>query len=143
MAPKFKINCPICHKPELLYLSDHLKQVHQLSSDERQPWLKSAVFSSSKSNGIPYMPPFPFWGMRSIPQHSSDRIKPQPQQPRQPPRPTMKVESNCLKTKLYPDFQFNYSRLSLNGHLYKTDTSIKRTPRVGPCRSLLPLFDSL
>ena len=36
-----------------------------------------------------------------------------------------------------------YNRLSLNGHLYKTDTSLKRTPRVGPCLSLLPLFDSL
>ena len=34
-----------------------------------------------------------------------------------------------------------YSRLSLNGHLYKTDTSVKRTPKVGPCLSLLPLFD--
>ena len=33
-----------------------------------------------------------------------------------------------------------YSQLSLNGHLYKTDTSIKRTPRVGPCISLLPLL---
>ena len=28
--------------------------------------------------------------------------------------------------------KINYSRLSLNGHLYKTDTSLKRTPRVGP-----------
>ena len=36
-----------------------------------------------------------------------------------------------------------YGRLSLNGHLYKTDTSVKRTPRVGPCLSLLLLFDSL
>ena len=36
-----------------------------------------------------------------------------------------------------------YSRLSLNGHLYKTDISVKRTPRVGPCLSFLPLFDSL
>ena len=36
-----------------------------------------------------------------------------------------------------------YSRLSLNGHLYKTDTSVKRTPKVGPCLSLLLLFDSL
>ena len=26
-----------------------------------------------------------------------------------------------------------YSQLSLNGHLYKMDTSIKRTPGVGPC----------
>ena len=36
-----------------------------------------------------------------------------------------------------------HSRLSLNRHLYKTDTSVKRTPRVGPCHSLLLLFDSL
>ena len=36
-----------------------------------------------------------------------------------------------------------YSQLSLNGHLNKTDTSVKRTPRVGPSLSLLPLFDSL
>ena len=26
------------------------------------------------------------------------------------------------------------------GHLYKTDTSVKRTPRVGPCLSFLPLL---
>ena len=31
---------------------------------------------------------------------------------------------------------------SFNGHLYKTDISVKRTLRVGPCLSLLPLFDS-
>ena len=36
-----------------------------------------------------------------------------------------------------------YSGLSRNGHLYKTNTSVKRTPRVGSCLSLLPLFDSL
>ena len=36
-----------------------------------------------------------------------------------------------------------HSRLSINGHLYKTDTSVKWTHRVGPCLSLLPLFDSL
>ena len=36
-----------------------------------------------------------------------------------------------------------YSRLSLNGHLYKTETSVKLTPRVGSCLSLLLLFDSL
>ena len=36
-----------------------------------------------------------------------------------------------------------YCQLSLNGHLYKMDTSVKRTLRVGPWLSLLPLFDSL
>ena len=36
-----------------------------------------------------------------------------------------------------------YSLIFLNGHVYKTDTSVKRTLRVGPYLSLLPLFDSL
>ena len=36
-----------------------------------------------------------------------------------------------------------YSLLSLNRHLYETDTSVKRTLRVGPYLSLVPLFDSL
>ena len=36
-----------------------------------------------------------------------------------------------------------YSQLSLDGHLYKMHTSVKRTPTVGPCLSLLLLFDSL
>ena len=32
---------------------------------------------------------------------------------------------------------------SLDGHLYKTDTLIKWTPRVGPCLSLLPFILTL
>ena len=36
-----------------------------------------------------------------------------------------------------------YSRLSFNGHFYKTDTTVKRTPGDGPCLCLFPLFDSL
>lgn len=35
-----------------------------------------------------------------------------------------------------------YSRLSLNGHLYKTDTSVKWTARVRPYPSLVPITDS-
>ena len=37
-------------------------------------------------------------------------------------------------------FFWFYSRLSLNGHLYKMDTPVKRTPRVGPCLCLFPFF---
>ena len=37
----------------------------------------------------------------------------------------------------------DYSWLYYNGHLYRTRTSVKQTPKVGPCLSLLPLFDSL
>ena len=54
--------------------------------------------------------------------------------------------SSVLGTKFRTDEyvshsrKYMYSRLSLNGHLYKADTSVKRTPRVGPCLSFLPLF---
>ena len=52
---------------------------------------------------------------------------------------TLRINDGCVLEA----FSFYYSRLSLNGHLCKTNTSVKRTPRVGPCLSLLPLFDSL
>ena len=42
-----------------------------------------------------------------------------------------------------PSFIYEYGQLSLNGHLYKTHTSVKWTPTVGLCLSFLPLFDSL
>ena len=43
---------------------------------------------------------------------------------------------------LFIQFKFELqSMLTVNSLL--TDTSVKRTPRVGPCLSLLPLFDSL
>ena len=37
--------CSICGKQDLLKLSEHLRQVHQLSNEERQPYLKNAVYS--------------------------------------------------------------------------------------------------
>ena len=45
MPYKFKRDCPVCGKPELLSLNDHLRQVHRLKSHERKQWLKAAVFS--------------------------------------------------------------------------------------------------
>ena len=50
MPYKFKRDCPVCGKPELLSLSDHLRQVHRLKSHERKQWLKAAVFSGSKKS---------------------------------------------------------------------------------------------
>ena len=100
--------CPICRKPNLLSLSHHLSQVHNLSSEERKPWLKSAVFSLSKSTGLPYIPSFPFGGMPSYPLC----MNPQPQQPPstpQQPRKVAKIQaSHCLETKPYPDIKFNH-----------------------------------
>ena len=42
--------CPICGKQDLLKLSEHLRQVHQLSCNERKSYLKNAVFSSGFSS---------------------------------------------------------------------------------------------
>ncbi len=33
-----------------------------------------------------------------------------------------------------------YSQLSLNGHFYKTDTSVRRTPTVGPVPAVFQSF---
>ena len=45
MPYKYRRVCPICYKANLLFLANHLCQVHQLSSEERKPLLKSAIFS--------------------------------------------------------------------------------------------------
>ena len=50
MSYKFKRDCPLCGKPELLSLNDHLRQVHRFKSDERKQWLKAAVFPGSKKS---------------------------------------------------------------------------------------------
>ena len=50
MPYKFKRDWPVCGKPELLSLSDHLRQVHRLKSYERKQRLKAAVFSASKKS---------------------------------------------------------------------------------------------
>ena len=50
MPYEFKRDCPVCSKPELLSLSDHLRQVHRLKNHERKQWLKAAVFSGSKKS---------------------------------------------------------------------------------------------
>ena len=52
-------------------------------------------------------------------------------------------ELACIKNAGVYSCALFYSRLSLNGQLYKTDTSVKRTLIAGPCLCLFPLFDSL
>lgn len=42
--------CSICGKQDLLKLSDHLRQVHHLSMEDRQPYLKNAMFSTGLPN---------------------------------------------------------------------------------------------
>ena len=104
---------------ELLYLTDHLRQVHQLSREERQPLLKSAIFSHQVTPSLsPRVQPQGLntshilqHGMPSYPMG----MNPQPQQPSQPqhtnqkPQKLIKIDpSQCLETKPYPDFKVNH-----------------------------------
>ena len=80
--------CPICGKQDLLKLSEHLRQVHQLSSHERQPWLKAAVFTPT----VPYRTLYPF----STPQTHG------------PPHPYGLNTITCLEPQPYPEFTFQH-----------------------------------
>ena len=44
--------CPICGKHDLLKLSEHLRQVHDLSCDDRQLYLRNATFFQSNSPSV-------------------------------------------------------------------------------------------
>ena len=121
MSGRSRRNCPICCKNNLLYLSHHLAQVHNLSSAERQPWLKSATYSPTKSTGLPYMSPYPFWGM---PQYTMNAPFPPPSIenlttlpapilsqsmiPKQS-KPVKVQSSQCLETQPYPEFKFHHT----------------------------------
>ena len=45
---RFPRTCPVCGRPHLKNLSTHLLKVHQLSSEDRKPYLKQAQVSSWK-----------------------------------------------------------------------------------------------
>ena len=102
--------CPICLKEHLFYLSDHLRQVHSLSSVERKPLLKSAVFSPSQSNGLPFIPSYPFFGMQQYPGGMGEQLPTESSQSRSSkPSKTTKVQTaHCLETQAYPEFMFQH-----------------------------------
>ena len=112
--------CPICDRQELLYLADHLRQVHNLCCEERQPLLKSAIFSHQVTPSLsPRVRPqglyTPHILQHGIPQYSMEMNPQFTQQPSQPQstkpksQKVAKIEaSKCLGTKSYPDFKFDH-----------------------------------
>lgn len=76
--------CSICGKPDLLTLSEHLRQVHRLSCNERQSYLKKALFSTPFSHGT---------SLSSI--------------------PSLVLPNNCMKTKAYPKFTFKHPSMMM------------------------------
>ena len=92
--------CPICGKPNLLKLSEHLRQVHDLSTQARQPWLKQA------SHLPPPVPPkdVPLSQLpiiippEDVPLHSSPVTT----------SDTFHSPGPCVDTQPYPDFAFQH-----------------------------------
>ena len=62
MPSKYRRNCPVCNKPDLQYLSDHLRQVHHLNEHERKQWLRMACFSLPKES-----PPLSLTTLQTLP----------------------------------------------------------------------------
>ena len=118
MPYKFRRMCPICYRQDLLYLADHLRQVHKLSSEERQPLLKAALFSHQLPPSFsPRVHPQGLYThpiLQGLPQYPMS-MNPQLQQPsghqgtKQQPRKVAKIEARpCLQMTPYPDFKFNH-----------------------------------
>ena len=129
MPYKFRRVCPLCYRQDLLYLADHLRQVHKLSCEERQPLLKAAIFFHQVTPSVlPGVQPqglySPHIFEHGIPQYTMNATFPlssieksttlpspnlsQSIKPKQ--SKTVKVQtSQCLETQPYPEFKFHHT----------------------------------
>ena len=76
MPYRYKRYCPICWKPDLLSLSNHLSQVHHLNSVNRKPYLQAAVLSNTSSDSLMSQPYYNMIQPPRLPRHSSVRPSP-------------------------------------------------------------------
>ena len=92
MAHRNRRHCPICGKQDLLKLSNHLSQAHQLTSEERQPLLKRALLSRQVIPLVVQDASYP----TELPRNTC---------------PVVAMPSNrplCLEPQPYPEFQFQH-----------------------------------
>ena len=128
MPYKFRRVCPLCYRQDLLYLADHLRQVHKLSCEERQPLLKAAIFShqvtSTVFSGVqPQGLYSPHIFQHGMPQYTMNAPFPPPSienlttVPASNLSQSMKPKqckviklptSQCLETQIYPEFKFHH-----------------------------------
>ena len=102
MPYKHKRDCPLCNKPGLRYISDHLRQVHNLYGDQRKECLGRARFSTPHSHNsslLPIRPAHILKEMRCVPKKTSSILK---------PTKTVPKVTTSLTTKPYPEFNFRH-----------------------------------
>ena len=98
MLYKHKRDCPVCDKPGLRYMSNHLRQVHHLYGDERKKWLGRARFSISNKH------------CSGCPTHTVEEmrcVRKKTCSARQPTKAARKVTASIL-TKPCPEFSFRH-----------------------------------
>ncbi|XP_020907582.2 uncharacterized protein LOC110245632 [Exaiptasia diaphana] len=110
MPYKYRRSCPVCHKPDLQFLSDHLRQVHNLYGSERKQLLSMALFSQQK-----YYTHNPLRSASSNVNSSRPSISRNIQNGKKralkSPKPISskrKKEDICLVTEPYLDFKFRH-----------------------------------
>ena len=94
--------------------------MHNLSSEERKPWLRSAIFSHQVTPSLSprvqpqglYTPHILQHGIPQYPLGMNPQFTDHPSQPQSIKPKSQKVAkietSQCLETKPYPDFKFNH-----------------------------------
>ena len=96
-----KRDCPVCDKPGLRYMCDHLRQVHHLYGDERKKWLGRARFTISHkhcSGSLPACPTHTVEEIRCVRKKTCSVLK---------PISARKVTASML-TKPCPEFNFRH-----------------------------------
>ena len=102
MPYKHKRDCPVCDKPGLRYMSNHLRQVHHLYGDERKKWLGRATFSISHkhcSGSLPGPPTHTVEEMRCVRKKTCSVLK--------PTKAARKVTASMV-TQPCPEFSFRH-----------------------------------
>ena len=106
MARRFPRTCPVCGRPHLKNLSTHLLKVHELSSEERRPYLKQAKVSSWQLHvDNPCNMTMSYMNIEKPGQKRVSQCEHSP--PAKRPKTTGRTTTS-LATKVYPDFNFHH-----------------------------------
>ena len=98
MPYKYKRECPICQRPNVINMSSHLAMVHELSATERSPYLKWAVLCPSEPITRP-----------TLAKHKKHRIY-----PKQSQNSSIQLKSHrrnthqSISSEVYEDFRFGH-----------------------------------
>ena len=105
MPRRFPRTCPVCGRPHLKHISTHLLKVHELSSEERRPYLKQAQVSTWQLHvDNPYNMTMSYM---NVEKPGQKRLK-QSEHPPPEKRPRTAARTTSLATKSCPEFNFRH-----------------------------------